>query len=429
MPQSERYLRLLYSLLAYLAVPAVMGRLLVRGVKAPGYRRRWRERFGFPPFEPQTGAIWVHAVSVGEVQAAVPLIRGFLERYPRRTVVVTTTTPTGSDRVKALLGDSVCHSYLPYDLPGAVRRFLQRVDPALAVVMETELWPNLFAACHARAVPLMVVNARLSPRSFRGYRKLRPIITGPLHRAALILTQTEADAERFRALGAPVERVRTAGNLKFDQRLPEGVVEEGRGLRQGWGEERPVWVAASTHEGEEEQVVRAHRQLLTDFPEALLVLVPRHPERFGVAARVVEDAGFPVCRRSGGCQPSESAIYLADTMGELPCLFAAADVAFVGGSLVPTGGHNLLEPAALGLPVVTGPHLFNFHEISALLLEQGGALQVHSGAELGETVSHLFGDPARREPMGRKAREAVVANRGARERILESADRWLANGS
>jgi 3-deoxy-D-manno-octulosonic-acid transferase len=427
-PRSEPYLRGLYTFLTYLAVPAVLARLLIRGLKAPGYRRRWGERFGFPAFGPQSGSIWVHAVSVGEVQAAVPLIKGFQEHYPGRPVVVTTTTPTGSERVRALLGDSVHHSYLPYDLPGAVRRFLARVEPALVVVMETELWPNLFAACHRRSIPLMVVNARLSPRSFRGYGRLRPLIAGPLNRASLILAQTEAEAERFRALGAPDRRVVATGNLKFDQGLPEGVTEAGHALRQRWGPGRPVWVAASTHAGEEEQVLTAHRRLLATFPEALLVLVPRHPERFDEAAEAVAAAGFTACRRSHECEPQGHSVYLADTMGELPLLFAASDVAFVGGSLVPTGGHNLLEPAALGLPVVTGPHLFNFREIAALLLEQGAALRVQSGAELGDTVAALFDDAERREAMGRRGRETVAANRGARERILQNAAGWLGNG-
>lgn len=417
-------MRVLYSLLLYLLTPLILLRLYWRGRKAPGYRQRWAERFGRIPAPPGP-CLWVHAVSLGETRAALPLIRALLERHPDSPLLVTTTTPTGSRQVREALGGRVHHVYAPYDLPGAVARFLDRTRPRLALIMETELWPNLFAACRRRGVPVVVANARLSERSARGYRRLGRLSRRLLARTTVIAAQAEADARRFRELGAP--RVTVTGNLKYDLALPDGLPEQGRALRRQLGRERPVWIAASTHQGEDESVLDAFTRLRQARPRALLVLVPRHPERFDAVAELCRRRGWTVARRSRGepCTPA-TAVYLGDTLGELLLLFAAADLAFVGGSLVPVGGHNVLEPAALGLPVLFGPQMFNFTEAGRRLLEAGAARQVAGATELAAAAAELLADAERRAAMGRAGRAVVEANRGALAALLAVVEEVLA---
>ena len=428
-------MRLLYSVLLYLLMPLVLLHLAWRGFAEHGYWRRVHQRFGFAPRRPQGVAVWVHAVSVGESLAALPLIRALLERYPAQSVLVTTTTPSGAERVRAAFGDTVVHAYLPYDLPGSVHRFLERVKPRRAIVMETELWPNLFAGLARRRVPIVIANARLSPRSFGRYRRVRGLVAQTLAQCAAIAAQSDADAARFRELGAEPARVHVLGNLKFDLEMPEDLVAAGRALRQRWGPARPVWIAASTHEGEEEAALRAHRILLARYREAVLILVPRHPQRFDSVARLAEGSGLRVVRRSALRLPvvpkgqpvpavadppelQRVQVLVGDSMGELPLYFGAADVAFVGGSLVEVGGHNVLEPAALGLPVVFGPYMFNFEQARALLLEHKAARQIDGLLRLEPAVSALLHDPAAREAMGKAGRAALQANRGALQRLL-----------
>jgi 3-deoxy-D-manno-octulosonic-acid transferase len=425
---SDRHLamRLLYSVLFYLLLPAVFLRLLWRSRKAPAYRRRWGERFALFRSTADERPIWVHAVSVGETLAAVPLVRALQGRHPGSPVLMTTTTPTGSERVRAAFGDSVRHVYAPYDLPGVVRRFLHRVRPRLVIVMETELWPNLYQALRARGIPLLVVNARLSPRSAAGYRRLGRLTRATIRCIDVIAAQSAADAERYAALGAASSQVVTTGNIKFDLSLAEDLVQAGRSLRLELGAERPAWIAASTHEGEEAQILVAHRQLLARWPDLLLILVPRHPERFDRVAMLCGEQGFSVARRSWREVRPDAQIYLGDTMGELMRLYAAADAAFVGGSLVPVGGHNLLEPAALGLAPISGPHLFNFQQIGQLLTDAETLLVAHDAAELAARIERLLADPAERRSAGRRARAVVEANRGALERTLALIGRYLA---
>jgi 3-deoxy-D-manno-octulosonic-acid transferase len=415
--------RRLYSLLLTLGVPLVLLRLLWRGRKNLAYRRRWGERFGWFAAPPLHAPIWVHAVSVGEVQAAVPLIHALLERYAEHSLVVTTTTPTGSQRARELFGSRVFHVYLPYDLPGAVGRFLRRVQPRLALVMETELWPNLFHHCAARGIPVVMANARLSERSAAAYARFSALLHPTLAGVKLIAARDESDAARFRALGTPPAQLKVMGNLKFDQPLPADLTARAQALRQQLGASRPVWVAASTHEGEEEQVLAAFTRLREILPEALLLLVPRHPERFPKVAELVQHSGYPLVRRTEGraCDAG-TAVFLGDTLGELPLFYAAADVAFVGGSLVAVGGHNMLEPAALGVPVVFGPHLFNFQEISQALLAAGGAQQVADATALATVTAALLNDKAQRTQMGEAGRRLVAENRGALDRLLD----WVA---
>lgn len=414
-----RLFRAAYVLLTYLAVPPLLAHLFWRGLSVPGYRRRVPERFGLTDVRLSRPSIWVHAVSVGEVQAAAPLIRSLLARHPAVPLVLTTMTPTGAERAQALFGDAVVHSYVPYDVSSAVRRFFDRVRPTLAIIMETELWPNLWHECGRRRVPLVLASARMSVRSVRRYRRLVPLFRQTLSHGIVIAAQTAADADRFLSLGANPASTHVTGNIKFDFELAADVAVRGRAFRDLCGADRPLWVAASTHAGEEESVLDAHEALLQVHPSALLLLVPRHPERFGEVAELLEARHIPFITRSGG-QPvtPRTRVFLGDTMGELPGFYAAADVAFVGGSLVRIGGHNLLEPAALGLPVITGPHNENASDIAELLARAGAAVAVDGPEALAAETARLLGDPNERRRRGDAGRAVIAGNRGALERLL-----------
>ncbi|WP_243050814.1 lipid IV(A) 3-deoxy-D-manno-octulosonic acid transferase [Dyella sp. RRB7] len=419
-------MRYLYTLALYLATPIIVLRLLARGVRYRDYHRRWRERFGFFDAPGVKGSLWVHAVSVGEVNAAEPLIKALREYYPNAPLVVTTVTPTGSERVRQLFGDSVYHVYLPYDLPFAVTRFLRRVRPLLAVIVETEIWPNLYFACRKRGIPLMIVNARLSERSLRGYKLLSGLVASALGCVRQIAAQSRTDAARYRLLGADPGRIMVTGNLKFDMPVPYDAELNGEELRQQWGPLRPAWIAASTHEGEELPVLEAHLEVLTRWPDALLLIAPRHPERFKLVENSARSLGFSVGTRSADRVPGAShQVFVIDAMGELMPFYAASDLAFVGGSLVPIGGHNVLEPAALSTPVLVGPHTFNFEEITLTLIQEGGAARVNGAEELGSMVLQLLRDRPRREHMGMVARIVFDSERGAVKRVMGMIDNLL----
>ncbi|HET7332884.1 lipid IV(A) 3-deoxy-D-manno-octulosonic acid transferase [Dyella sp.] len=425
-PAQESTLRYLYTLLMYLATPVLVLRLLTRGVRYGNYHRRWPERFGFFKAPDLRGSIWVHAVSVGEVNAAEPLIKALREDYPNAPLVVTTVTPTGSARVQQLFGDSVFHVYLPYDLPFSVHRFLKQVRPRLALIVETEIWPNLYFGCYRRGIPLMIVNARLSGRSLRGYAPMRALLRSALRCVRQIAAQSRTDAARYRLLGADPAQVTVSGNLKFDMPIPVGAPEAGEAFRQQWGRLRPVWIAASTHEGEELAVLEAHLEVLKRLPDALLLIAPRHPERFRLVEHSVRSLGFSMAMRSADRVPGEShQVFVIDSMGELMPFFAASDVAFVGGSLVPIGGHNVLEPAALSRPVLVGPHTFNFEEITLTLIRGGGAKRVMQSNALGAEVLDLLQDEARCRQMGCQARVVFDSERGAVGRVMRLIDRML----
>lgn len=408
-----------YAFLSWLLAPVFVGHLLWRSLSQPGYRRRLRERFGFGLPELTAPAIWVHAVSVGEVTAAAPLVRALQRQFPGKPVVVTTMTPTGSQRVRDLFGATVVHSYMPYEMPGAVRRFVRWARPQLAIIIETEIWPSLYRECGRRGIPLVMASARISPKSLRRYRFLFGLIRDTLAHGIVIGAQTPADAERFRSLGASPQRTHVTGNIKFDFELPPEVRERGRQFRAAQAPNRPVWIAASTHQGEEEIVVAAHRDLLLRHPTALLVLVPRHPERFASVAGLLQRSGLRYVTRSSGapCRADVQA-YLGDTMGDLTMLYAAADVAFVGGSLVPIGGHNLLEPAALCLPIVTGQHNENAADIAGMLQECGAAIGVADETALAVQTARLLDDPQERSRRGTAGLAVIEGNRGALNRLL-----------
>jgi 3-deoxy-D-manno-octulosonic-acid transferase len=422
-------LRYLYTLAMYLVTPLIVLRLALRGFRSRPYYWRWAERFGFFKAPPELrGSLWVHAVSVGEVNAAEPLIKALRRDYPDAPLVVTTVTPTGTARVQQLFGDSVFHIYLPYDLPYAVSRFLTGVRPRLALIVETEIWPNLYFACRRRGIPLMIVNARLSERSLRGYRPrpLRGMVRAALGCVDLIAAQSRCDAARYRLIGAPAERVLVCGNLKYDMPVPQQAQATGARLREHWGARRPVWIAASTHEGEEQAVLEAHLAVLKRLPDALLLIAPRHPERFRPVEHAVRSQGFATGTYSADGMPAvPDQVFVIDAMGQLMPFYAAAGLAFVGGSLVPIGGHNVLEPAALGTPVLVGPHTFNFEEITASLVEHGGASRVRDSGSLGGAVLQLLRDDARRRAMGLAAQQVFERERGAVGRVMRLIDAQL----
>ncbi|MCI0668455.1 MAG: lipid IV(A) 3-deoxy-D-manno-octulosonic acid transferase [Methylococcaceae bacterium] len=420
-------MRLVYSLIITLISPFFFLRLLYRSRKAPDYRSRWNERLAIYRSRPaQSGVVWFHAVSFGEAEALFPLIRALQERYPDLPQLVTATTLTGSNRIRSVLGDSVQHVYLPYDLPGTAGRFLGRFKPILGVVVETEIWPNLYRECAVMGIPLAIINARLSEKSARGYRKISSLVRQTLSTVALIAAQAPEDAERFAGIGANRANVLVTGNLKFDYPVPTSIFEQGSLLRRNLFGERPVWIAASTHHGEEEQILDAFATVRTKVPDLVLILVPRRPERFARVKLLSENRGFEVVLRSSGLPCCEfGQLFLLDSMGELKQFYAAADIAFIGGSLVKTGGHNALEAAALGVPVLFGPHMFNFEKIAHSLVKAGAAFQITDRASLARQVSILLDDYDYRKAAGASARAFVEDNRGTLKKLLELFSAYL----
>lgn len=407
------------------SLPLAFGRLLWRSRQAPAYRQRWAQRLGFSAPGP-AGSVWLHAVSVGEVNAALPLIEALLVAHPGLALLVTTTTPTGSQQVQSRLGERVQHCYLPYDLPGAVARFFNVQRPRLGIVMETELWPNLYAAANAAGIPVILANARLSPRSARGYARWPGLTRQTLERLAAVGAQTAADGERLLALGLPPERLTITGNLKFDAVAADPA--PGLELRSRLGQERPVWLAASTHAGEEALILAAHRTLRQTHPDAVLILAPRHPQRFPEVAGLCRAQGWATALRSAD-DGQTCAVYLADSLGELPSLMAAADIVFVGGSMgtSPTafGGHNLIEPAACGKPCLFGPHMRNFAELRDRVLAAGAGLQVAGATDLATQLGVLLAQANRRADMGKAGQALIAQHRGATAHTLALIERYL----
>ena len=416
-------MRFLYSMLLTLLLPVILVRLLWRSLRQRGYRENIAERFGSYRQAPLRGCIWIHAVSVGETRATEPLIRKLMALYPARPILLTSMTPTGRATAVELFGDSLTSAYLPYDLGSLHGRLIDRFEPAVLLVMETEIWPNLLHVCKTRSVPALIVNARLSERSARGYMRFSPVrslVHQALKEVSVVAAQSSADAERFRALGAP--RIAVTGNIKFDLTLNVDLVTMGRGWRTGLAN-RQVLLCASTREGEEALLLAAYREVfeVTERNTVLLVIVPRHPQRFDEVAGGVAEAGLSVVRRSESI--SDAAInaadaLLGDSMGEMAAYLAFADIVIVAGSFLPLGGHNLIEACAAGKPVIMGPSTFNFSEAARLAEDQGAMAKVNDAVEAMRTAKRLLQDVAARKAMSDAGLKLVAANRGATDRTV-----------
>lgn len=423
-------MRFIYTLVFYLSLPFILFRLWRRSKSAPAYAKRWRERFGWVPrLHTDKNVIWFHTVSVGEFLAALPLIRQLLDN-PALSLVITTTTPTGSERVKAALGDRVYHVYAPYDLPDALSRFIRRVRPSLYLVMETELWPNTLAACQRHGIPSVLINGRLSARSARGYGKFSALTRPMLSHLTKALIQQHADAQRFIALGLPAERAEVTGNIKFDIEISDVLRAKAQSLKEALSAngKAVVFIAASTHQGEDEIILSAFasaRARLDDATKLRLVLVPRHPERFEQVTLLSRERGFNTLKRTQQDDRADFDVYIGDTMGELMMLFGASDIAFVGGSLVPNGGHNLIEPAAWGLPLLTGEHVFNFAEVTQLLFDGDALRYVANDDALADALVAWVDSPIVRAEMGARALAVADANRGALQKTLRQLEAFI----
>jgi 3-deoxy-D-manno-octulosonic-acid transferase len=408
-------MRRLYTITLYLLLPWALLHLLLRARRQPGYLRHVAERFGYYTLVPEAPLIWVHAVSVGETRAAEPLVRVLQVRYPQHRILLTHMTPTGRETGETLYGGRVARCYLPYDYPGAVARFLDHFRPQFAIVMETEIWPNLIRASRARSIPLYLVNARLSEKSYVGYRRFGGLVRESLAGFAAVAAQSEGDARRLTALGA--RDVHVTGNVKFDVAPPLEQLELGQALRRGFGEARPVLLAASTREGEEVLLLEALEGIAASG--MLTVIVPRHPQRFDEVARLLEARGVRYQRRSANAPTApDTRVVLGDSMGEMFAYYAACDVAFIGGSLLPLGGQNLIEACAVGKPVLIGPSIFNFTEAVELAVQAGAAIQVPDPAALAREAGRLLQDPVTARRMSQAALAFANAHRGATARVL-----------
>lgn len=415
-------LRWIYTLGLAILMPAILLRLWIKGYKNPGYRAHWRERLGFFKPPKQTDGLWIQAVSVGESLAAITLIRAIQKRFPGVSITITSTTPTGYAQIAHSFKDQddICHVYFPYDLPGYIKRFLNRVRPRLLVLMETELWPNCLWLCKQQLLPVMVVNGCISLQSLKGYQRIRPLTRQMLDCLTAVVAQSEQDGARFVQLGLDPKRLVVTGNIKFDMILKKGIVKAALNLRTEWGSTRPVWIAASTHAGEEEQILAAFKKVQTQFTDLLLILVPRHPERFKPVAELIKQQGYSVSLRSSGRPATaETQIFLVDTMGELALFYGASDIAFVGGSLVSIGGHNALEPAAIGIPVIVGPYTHHCMEITRLLREAGALWQIENAAALPGAVCEWLLKPQARKTAGEAGKRVVEENRGVVNTIMD----------
>jgi 3-deoxy-D-manno-octulosonic-acid transferase len=421
--------RAIYTLLLYLLLPFIPLRLLWRGIRQPDYLHHWSERFGFywrRKCQDGKPLIWLHSVSVGETRAAEPLVRELQRRYPQHDILMTHGTPTGRATGEQLFGDSVLRAYLPYDLPGAVSRFLRHFRPQAGMLLETELWFNLIAECKRRKIPLLLVNARLSEKSARGYGRISRLTGQGLHALAGIAAQTEADAQRFQSLGE--RRVKVLGNLKFDVEPPSDARARGDDLRRKFGSTRPVFLAGSTRDGEEALVLDA--LAAADIPNLLIVIVPRHPQRFDEVAALLERRGLGFVRRSrlqadNALVPPEAAVVLGDSMGEMFAYYASCDAALIGGSLLPFGGQNLIECAIMGKPMIVGPHTYNFAAVAGQAVEQGAALRIQNADELRPAVERLLKDAALRENMGQAALKFSRSAGGTAAKIANMVQPYL----
>lgn len=411
--------RHIYNLLLYLILPFLPLRLLWKSRKNAAYRGRMLERFAHFDFSALKDSIWVHAVSVGESISAIPLIQELIRDYPQTTIVVTTMTPTGAERIQKALGEQVLQLYVPYDYPFAVKRFLCHINPKILILMETELWPNILHYSAGRKIPIVLANARLSEKSFVNYKKVCSFMRSILSCITVVAAQSKLDAERFLILGLEPQKMLITGNIKFDVKVPDDLFKQAKQLRLAWGEDRPVWIAASTHKGEEEKILAAAKIVREIIPESLLILVPRHPQRFDEVFELCCKQGFETIRYSKDQKALASTnVVLGDVMGQLLLFYAAGDIAFVGGSLIPWGGHNLLEPAVLAKPIISGQHLHTFLEISQLLTDADALITVADEVALAQSLIQLFQDKMLQEKLGCAALDVVEKYRGATQKIF-----------
>lgn len=414
-------LRYFYTMLYILAAPLLCVRWVYKSFKPPQYREPLRERFGIVAKEAEE-SIWFHAVSMGESNAAIAIIKKLLAKHPELNIVVTTTTPTGARQIHNGLGDTVKHHYSPCDLPGTIKRFIRRAKPRLLVIMETELWPNWLHHLKEQQIPVILANGRLSERSARKYQKVYSLAEEMMDAFVNVLAVNQHDAERFQRLGLADEKSIVTGNIKFDMDIPHFTDHE---YYPDW-ENIPTWIAASTHKGEDELILRTHRLICKQVPGARLIVVPRHPERFESVARLIEESGFEMARRShpAGWR-QEAQVLLGDTMGELMKAFNISDITWIGGSFAEIGGHNPIEPAVLAKPVLTGPHIFNFNEIFCELIEAGGAQMVENEVELAKVVTGLMQNKSVAISMGGKASRVIEHNRGALDKTVSVIESYL----
>ena len=421
--------RIFYTVLLYFLTPLVILRMFWRARKNPRYSHRWHQRFGFiPEVDVSQKVVWIHSVSVGETLAAAPLIRKLQKRYPDRLLVITTTTLTGSERVQSIFSSEIYHAYAPYDLPGAVNRFLRRVHPSLVIIMETELWPNLVNYCHDAAIPVIIANARMSEKSSRGYQRFSRLTKNMLEKINYVVAQHADDGKNFLKLGLSETQLTISGNIKFDVALDSELSSATSRLKLEWSGQnnRPIFLAASTHRGEDEIVLDAYKKIRKNYPELLLVIVPRHPERFSEVAQLCSEHGLGIVKRSDGVGPKRhDQVLLGDTMGELMLFYGACDVSFVGGSLVPSGGHSLIEPAIWGTPLISGPSLYNFSEVSRLLTDAQGMRICQDSSSMAKIVQELLGDTLEAGRMGTAAKFVAEGNRGALDKLMKVIDRQI----
>ncbi len=423
-------IRVVYTILLTLLSPLLLLQLYKKKEGKPPFGKRWKEHFGITPAIKGNAPLWIHAVSVGEAIAATILIKAIKQHFPQQAIVVTTTTSTGAQQIERL-GNLVEHRYMPIDFAFAVRGFLNAVKPQKMIIIETELWPNTLATVAQRGIPVIVVNARLSKKSQYNYAKIKPVFNLLSRNITKILCQSQQDADNFAALGISDTKLVVTGSIKYDIQIDPQTLSAGKDLRAEIGVQRRVWIAASTHAGEDEQILAAHKELLKDDAATLLILVPRHPERFDAMFTLAQQLGFTTTRRTTGKVTAETQVYLADTMGEMLLLLSAADICFMGGSLIgnKVGGHNLLEPAALGIPCINGPSYFNFREITQQLHAAGAVELIENSQQLGQTLLQLFAAPEKMHHMAQQGIAVVAANRGAIKATLNALDQKNHNQS
>lgn len=419
--------RFIYAVLTYSLLPFYVFFWIAKGVINNSYWDRINQRFGFGYPNLDKGTIWIHAVSVGEVQASVPLVEALKVRHPDKEILITTVTPTGAQQIRKTFKNSVYHCYIPFETSFSIKAFFDAVRPSIALILETEIWPNLYNECGVRKIPLILVSARISAKSLKNYKRLLLLFRETLSHGILIAAQSSVDAKRFISLGADKDKTWVMGNIKFDFNLPVDMDVKGINLRSKEFGDRPVWIAASTHEGEEVEILKAHREILKTIRNMLLIIVPRHPERFAKVEQLIKTKKWSYTTRSSTQSVADTCeVYLLDSMGELLLFYSASDVAFVGGSLVPIGGHNLLEPASLALPILTGAYMFNQQEMTDLLLEAGAVKIVKDKTGIIDNVLSFHHDKVTSKSLGAKARIIVQENKGALGSLMKRLDDILA---